>query len=238
MIVLYQFEISPFCDKVRRIMHLKGVPYAVVEVPLSAALGAIRKVSPTRKVPCIEHAGRRIWDSTTIAHYLEKEFPEPRLVPDEPKARALCHLLEDWADESLYFYEVYLRFNLPTNRARFLPLLLAAESTMMRQVARLSVPVALKLILDQQGLGRKALTEITADLRRHVAAIEGQLDGGEWLLGEQISLADVSVYAQFACIAQTPEGRGVIDAAPDVARWLTRVEVASNGNTVERRSAS
>ena len=34
MITLYQFEISPFCDKVRRVLHWKKVPYEIVEVPL------------------------------------------------------------------------------------------------------------------------------------------------------------------------------------------------------------
>lgn len=237
MIVLYQFEISPFCDKVRRLLHLKGQPYAVVEMPLSSALGGLRKLTPTRKVPTIEHQGRRIWDSTNIAHYLEREFPERPLVPSDPKLRALCHLWEDWADESLYFYEVYLRFKLPSNRERFMPQLLASETQFMRGVARLSVPLALRVLLDQQGMGRKPLPDLLADLTRHIEAISAQLGDGEWLSGDTISLADISVYAQLNCIGQTPEGRALIDADPVVARWLTRVDQASRGDAAERRRA-
>lgn len=44
MITLHQFEASPYCDKVRRVLHVKGQPYRAVEVSL---LGS-GKVSPTR----------------------------------------------------------------------------------------------------------------------------------------------------------------------------------------------
>ena len=37
MITLYQFEASPFCDKVRRICHVKNLPYQVQEVSLLGA---------------------------------------------------------------------------------------------------------------------------------------------------------------------------------------------------------
>ena len=40
MITLYQFEISPFCDKIRRILNVKHVPYAIEEVPPTKTLFA------------------------------------------------------------------------------------------------------------------------------------------------------------------------------------------------------
>ena len=37
MFTLYQFEISPFCDKVRRILNVKGQRYTIREVKISEA---------------------------------------------------------------------------------------------------------------------------------------------------------------------------------------------------------
>ena len=108
MITLHQFQVSPFCDKVRRILHWKGLEYRIREVPLVRAQ-AIRRINPTGKLPCLEHDGTFVADSTDIAYYLEERFPEPPILPEDPAERALCHVLDDWADESLYFYEMFLR---------------------------------------------------------------------------------------------------------------------------------
>ena len=77
MITLHQFEISPFCDKVRRILHWKRQPFTVREVPLSQTVTAVRKVNPAGKLPCLEHDGRFLGDSTDIAYYLDKGSAVP-----------------------------------------------------------------------------------------------------------------------------------------------------------------
>ena len=156
MITLHQFEISPFCDKIRRILHWKQQPYVVREVPLRDAM-SVRKVNPAGKLPCLEHDGRFVADSTDIAYYLEDRFPDPPLVPRDPKLRALCHVFEDWADESLYFYEMRLRFTVDHNTRRNLPLLVAHDPPWMKAAARLVVPRMMRGILRKQGLGRKSL---------------------------------------------------------------------------------
>lgn len=89
MIALHQFEISPYCDKIRRVLHVKRQPYTVVEVPLTRA-ASIAKKNPARKLPLLEHDGVIVADSTDIAHYLERVFPEPALVPKDARLAALC----------------------------------------------------------------------------------------------------------------------------------------------------
>jgi glutathione S-transferase len=69
MITLYQFEVSPFCDKVRRILHWKKQPYAVREVPMKAAFTAIKKVNPIGKLPCLEHDALSLADLSVFAEF-------------------------------------------------------------------------------------------------------------------------------------------------------------------------
>jgi glutathione S-transferase len=40
MITLHQYEISPFCDKARRVLHAKGVDYRIEEVSVLDTLRA------------------------------------------------------------------------------------------------------------------------------------------------------------------------------------------------------
>jgi glutathione S-transferase len=227
MLTLYQFEISPFCDKIRRVLHWKRQPYTVREVPLSQAFTAVKKVNPIGKLPCLEDEGRFIADSTDIAHYLEERFPEPALIPRDPKLRGLCHMLEDWADESLYFYEMRLRFTLPHNARKHIPSLTAHDPAWMKTAARYAVPPMMRGILKRQGLGRKPVAMVVRDLERHVDAIASWLGEGEWLVGDALSLADISVFAELACIRDTDEGGKVIEARPAVASWMARVDRAT-----------
>jgi len=227
MIRLHQFEISPFCDKVRRILHVKGQPYEIREVPLSQALTAVRKVNPAGKLPCLEHDGRFIGDSTEIAHYLEEKFPDPPLVPHDAKLRALCHVLEDWADESLYFYEMYLRFTLPHNAKRNIPLLTAHDPGWMKTAAGFVVPGMMRGVLGRQGLGRKTLPAVVRDVERHADAVAGLLGQGEWLVGDALSLADLSVFAELVCIRGSDEGARILEGHPAIVAWMARVDRAT-----------
>ena len=227
MIVLHQFEISPFCDKVRRILHVKGVPYEVREVPPSRSFTDVRRVNRIGKLPTIEDDGRRVADSTDIAYYLEERFPEPPLLPRHPLERALVHVLEDWADESLYFYEMTLRFTLPHNRRRFLPELTKYEPAWLQRVAPYVLPIVFRRTVRSQGIGRKPIDMLVADVERHVRAIEGLVGDGEWLVGSALTLADIAVFAQLFCIRGSDEGAQIVNAHPRVAAWMERVDAAT-----------
>jgi glutathione S-transferase len=56
---------------------------------------------PLGKVPYIEDEGVTIYDSTVIDEYLDDRYGSPRLLPDEPLARARVRQLEQFADEAL-----------------------------------------------------------------------------------------------------------------------------------------
>jgi len=131
--VLHQWEISPFCRKVRKVLAHKRVAYRTVEYNGLRARGAAR-LSAAGRLPVLDYDGERIQDSSAICHFLEEKHPAPALVPAEPEARALALLLEDWADESLYFIEVYLRFEIPEVRPRALDLLCAGRPRWERAI--------------------------------------------------------------------------------------------------------
>ena len=227
MITLYQFEISPFCDKVRRILNVKHVPYRIEEVPPTKTLSVVRKLNPAGKLPFITDDGRTVADSTDIAYYLDERYPEPRLIPDDPRQRALCHVLEDWADESLYFYEMRLRFTLPHNARRFIPELVKYESALVQRTAPLAMPRVLRRTVASQGVGKKPLEIVLRDVERHLDAVQGLLGTSDWLLGDRLSLADISVFAQLFCIRASDEGGRMVAVRPTLAVWLDRVALAT-----------
>lgn len=228
MIKLYQWEISPFCDKVRRVLALKGQPYVVEELALSDTLtGKLRRLNRRTKVPTLEHDGRIFVDSSDIARHLDREFPEPPLFPESTRERALVAVLEDWADESLYFYEMYLRFGVAANARRWVPVLAQHDSPAMQRLARVVVPLHTRQTTHAQGIGRKPLEVVVREVGEHVGAIDELLGDGAWLVGERVSLADIAVFVQLFAIRGAPEGAAAVEARPRVVDWMDRVDAAT-----------
>jgi glutathione S-transferase len=227
MMRLHQFAISPFCDKVRRALRVKGQTFDVVEVPVTRAPMALRRLNPAGKVPVLEHAGRLLADSSEILLYLEDVFPNPPLLPMDARERALCHMLEDWADESLYFYQLRLRATFPHNAQRWLEALLAHEPAPLRLMAKGVVPRVVRKQLAKQGVGLKSEAQVLAEVQRHLDALVDWLGDNPWLVGQGITIADLSVFAQVDCIRGTDEGGRMIASRPTLGAWMDRVDAAS-----------
>lgn len=228
MIDVYQFEISPYCDKVRRCLNFKGIAFQTHEISMQDAVTKISKVNKIGKLPAITDGDRSIGDSTDIALYLEETHPDPPLLPSDARERALCLALEDWADESLYFYELYLRFAVSRNADKWVPVLTAKDSELVQRASRFVIPRHMKGILAKQGLGRKSYSQVVSDMHRHADTVVGLLEGQPWLVGQRLTLADIAVYAQWFCIGGSIEGAEAIEKRPSLAAWMQRVDESTN----------
>jgi glutathione S-transferase len=232
-ITLYQFEISPFADKVRRAMRLKSVPFAVVEIRLRER-GKYRQISPTGKFPAIVHGGGTIVDSTDILRFLESRYPDPPLVPASPRDAALATILEDWADESLYFYDLTMR-PWKQNREWFVRDLLAHEPEgPLRSLMAAAIPGAISKVASSQGLGRKSEEAVKADLASLYGALDGLLADAEWLAGPRLSHADLAVRSMVNVLDRTVEGAALKSARPALDDWCRRVDAAAPPEGISR----
>lgn len=225
-ITLYQFELSPYADKVRRMLRLKGLAFETVEVPVSAP-GKFKHISPTGKFPALGSDGELIVDSTDICRWLEQRFPEPRVAPENPRDAALATILEDWADEALYFYDLTMR-NWPQNRAWFIDDLLHHQKPgFTRKILAAAIPGALLKATKAQGLGRKRQATVVADLAAQYDALAELVADGGWLAGPRLSTADIAVRVMVNVIERAKEGRTLLEARPALADWAKRVDSAA-----------
>lgn len=223
-VVLHQWEISPFCQKVARMLRFKGIPFDTVNY--NGILGAkVPMLSKVGKVPVLDINDRRLQDSTRIARYLDEAFPDaPRLYPTDPIQKAAVELWEDWADELLYFYEVYFRVNDPEALAEAVRISSegrpAYESVLVKQFIKFE----LKTQLFFQGTGRMAHGDIKAEFRGHLDRIELVLGQTGWLVGDQQTIADIAVGSQLAEVVRTSKKFGAeILARPHMAAWLKKI---------------
>ena len=223
-IVLHQWLISPFCGKIRKVLAFKGLDYEVVEY--SGLLATkVKGLSPAGKLPVLDIDGERFQDSTTIAHALDTRFPNPPLLPSRPGARHMAHLLEDWADEALYWIELWARFCDPVARDRAARLLCEGRPDYERVIVKMVTGRYAKAVVTQ-GLGRYSDADVLAKLREHLVAIDGLLAGGPWLTGDEPSIADLAVSAQLDEFKRTSQLAHELDAHARLGEWLSRCQFA------------
>ena len=75
MLTLHQYHLSPYNEKVRRMLNFKGIPY-IEKFWMLGDRGKVKDFNHTGKLPALEVDGQIIGDSTDIVRYLEQSFPE------------------------------------------------------------------------------------------------------------------------------------------------------------------
>lgn len=85
--ILYGSTLSPFVRKVAAYAAEKGIKLELRPFQLTDPDPEFCAASPFRKMPALVDGDYCLSDSTAIVHYLEAKYPEPELIPAEPRAR-------------------------------------------------------------------------------------------------------------------------------------------------------
>jgi glutathione S-transferase len=224
-LLLHQYQVSPFAAKVRRCLHYKGIPFEVANYGLSG-VGKVRKLSPAGKAPVLEHDGRMLADSSDIIRHLEECFPDRPVFPSHPRERALAHTLEDWADESLYYYDLTMR-SWPGNAQWLADDLVMEDSGLMKRLLHLLAPRIIGKQARDQGTARKPHATVCADVARHFEAINTLVTDRPWLVGEALSIADIAVASMLTVLERAAEAKALMAEQPALLEWLQRVDALS-----------
>src|SRR5688572_26520108 len=95
--LLYHSLTSPYARKVRALLLEKRI--AVEAVDVAASGRSAREHNPLGKVPTLVlDDGTVLFDSRVISEALDALFPEPRLIPVDPRQRAVVRHFEALAD--------------------------------------------------------------------------------------------------------------------------------------------
>ncbi len=93
--------VSPYVRKVLVCMELKGLDYEVDPITPFFGNDEFRRLSPLCRIPVLISGDLVLTDSSVIAEYLDEQFPEPPLLPRDPRERARARWLEEFADTRL-----------------------------------------------------------------------------------------------------------------------------------------
>jgi len=210
--VLWQLDISHYSEKVRwaldrkQVPHVRRSPLPGTHIPIAFALTRGQSIT----LPLLQLEGSAIADSTAIIAALEQRYPEPPLYPADPEQRRRALELEDFFDEEL------------GPHARLLPFYeLINEPAMFAEVASAAVPGPLGEAKGFIGAYARAYTSLrfgansdegAARAREKIVAALDRLDaeletgGGEFLVGDSFSVADLTAASLFYPVVGPDEG--------------------------------
>ncbi|WP_066798812.1 glutathione S-transferase family protein [Sphingomonas soli] len=96
--IVFGSTLSPYVRKVMAFGAEKGLSLELQPAGMGRGGPDFEAASPFRKMPGFKDDDFLISDSSAIITYLEAKFPEPNLIPAEPRARARTIWYEELAD--------------------------------------------------------------------------------------------------------------------------------------------
>jgi len=219
-ILLHQYDSSPFSEKVRVCLGIKGLAWGAVDQPvIMPKPDLVALTGGYRRIPVMQIGSDVYCDSVLILRELERRFPEPTLFPAGDRGLAAASAY--WTDRALFQAAVAVIFGGLGDK----------------------VPGA--FVRDREALSgrpfdpavmRAAVPHMSAQVRAHAALVAEQLaDGRAFLTGDRPGLADANAYYNLWFVRSAfPPAAALFDDLEPVVAWMGRVKAIGHG----RRTAA
>lgn len=196
-LVLHGYHYSVYLRSVRLTLAEKGVTYERVEVnPFSPDVPeAYLALHPFGRVPTLVHDGFVLYETGAISRYIDRAFPGPKLQPEEAHALARMDQIIAVVDSYGYWPLVRQVFSHRVFRTA------TGQPVDEAEVAR--------------GLASSA---------KVLAALEALASPQAFLVGPELSLADLHLGAMITYFTAAPEGAAMLDRHPRLAGWWRRLQ--------------
>ncbi len=220
---------SSCSQKLRVFLNLKGIPWESHLVDLHSNenfrpwfLG----INPRGLVPVLVHDGVVYIESNDIITYLEKTFPEPRLIPagfENEVAKLLHHEDELHIDLRILSFRFVFSPSGPPKSAEALQSYAANGSGTVQGVADTdkAAQIAFWERVTKDGFTDDMARTSARKFRAEFDALDLRLGKSSYLLGEAISVLDIAwfIYANRLSLGGFPIAR----LHPRVDAWMTRL---------------
>jgi len=197
-LIIYGMGPSPFVRKVRVVLAEKAADYTLENVNIFPAPDWFIEISPLKRIPVLRDTDRpepnTIADSSAICLYAEQAFPTPQVYPSDSFDRGRACWIEEYSDTELAH---------------------AVGMGVFR-------PVALAALMGKDVDTAAADKTMTERMPAIFDYLTKELAGKEFLVGDDFSIADVSVATHFVNL-QHAGYKPDADRWPDLADYLTRM---------------
>jgi glutathione S-transferase len=224
-LILHHYPTSPFAEKIRLILGFKNLAWQSVFIPMVMPKPDLTALTGGyRKTPVLQIGADMYCDTALICDVLERLAPTSTLYPEGSKGAA--RVVAQWADSALFTASMAYNFQ-PAGVAQVFAgapaegiQAFVADRTAMRG-----------------GAARMASADATGTYKNYLSSLDNMLEGHNFLLGDQASLADFSAYHPLWFTQErTPALAGILNASPNVQKWMDRMKAIGHGESTKLTS--
>lgn len=219
-LILHHFDWSPYAEKVRVLLGLKGLAWLSVQIPMVMPKPDLTALTGGyRKTPVLQAGADIYCDTSRIARELERRYPEPSLFPDG--GPGLAYALATWADR---FFESGAGLSMGLNDQ--LPADLLSDR---------------RAFFSHMDFDRFAerTPHMFGQVLAHTALLEEQLaDGRTFLSGDRPGLVDASAwYVMWMARGFIAAMDAMLQPYARVQQWEARMRAIGHGRRSELSAA-
>ncbi|CAM6089798.1 unnamed protein product [Calypogeia fissa] len=238
-VVLYQYEVCPFCNKVKAFLDYHDIPYRVVEVnPVGKKE---LKWSDYKKVPVLVVDGEQLNDSTVIMTTLNKQLKKSD--PLEAEDNSEEEQWRRWVDDHLVHLLSPNIYRSPTEALEAFGYI--AESGNFSTTERVTAKyfgAAAMYFISKRLKKRHNIGDERQDLYEAAECWVKALNGRKFMGGDKPNLADLAVFGVLRPIRNLRSGEDMV-ANTSIGTWYGNMEeavgassrLAPNSQTTELR---
>ncbi len=179
---------SNYVRSVRMLCEEKGVAYKLN--PLAPQTPEIKEIHPAGQVPCMRHGNVSLFETKAIATYIDRVFPGPKFIPEEPVAHAK---VEQWVSYG----------NAKVDR------------WIMREFVVPSV-----FYDKAKGPDTAKISAALPEIDKVCAALDKAVAATGYLVGNSLTFADMNVLPMLATLANFPQGREILAKYASLSAYL------------------
>ncbi|WP_267383811.1 glutathione S-transferase family protein [Cyanobacterium sp. uoEpiScrs1] len=195
--LLLQFSTSHYCRKVRLALGYKKIPYQVKNLTPGLHLLKLRSLTGLTTVPVLlpQKMGEPqvVADSTQISQYLETYQKDPPLMLTDTTEQNQALLLEDWLDESIGTATRFIYYNFRAGKGK------SIDDSLFSQML-------INIVRRQYNI-TPATVKLASKRLNNAINVLSYWRYRPYLVGEQLSIADLAASALLSPLGLIPEYR-------------------------------
>lgn len=216
-IILHHYPKSPFAEKIRLALGLKNLAWTSCDAPDMMPKPELQALTGgNRRIPVLQIGADIYCDTSLICDVLESIEPTPTLYPAQNKG--LVRSLAQWADDKIFAAGMAYNFS-PAGAADF-----AKQNSDIDLKAFAADRTAMR-----GGAPRMYPGDAAGTYKSYLRRLASMLDSSDYLVGNQISLADFSAYHPLWFTRRLPSLAGILATNPAILPWMDRIAALGHG---------
>jgi len=195
--LVYGPGFSTYVRTVRLALEEKGVEYDLVEINFLSGPMPAEQIArqPFGKVPAFEHDGLELYETVAINQYVDEVFEGPPLQPADARGRARMNQIISILNSYTYPCTITQLF---------------IQRVVMPMLGNQSDEAAIEAALPEVSKCMKVLSGLRAS--------------NTFLVGDQLTLADLYLIPIYDYFQSTPESGPILDENPALRTWWDAVK--------------